>query len=230
MYRALVRRDASHDGKMYYAVRTTGVYCRPSCSSRTPLEKNVEFFQSAAAAKLDGYRACKRCKPDESSQLVDPRLLAVCRRIERAESAPSLQQLADAAGLSPFHLQRRFKATIGVSPRQYADMVKRTRLRSKLKQTNSVTSAIYDAGFASASQAYDPARAGLGMTPSNFRAGGKNARIVFAVTGTSFGNVLVAATARGICRVDIGEDAACARVQIALGISSRVDRARRRYA
>ena len=205
-YEALVRRDGKYDGVVYYGVRTTGVYCRPTCKSRTPLRKNVEFFDSTADAERASYRACKRCKPDSVQPEVDERLVRVCREIESAEEAPLLRDLAKLVHMSEFHLQRRFKAARGVSPRQYADMVKRSRLRTALQNGQSVTAAIYDAGFASASQAYDASRRSLGMTPSQFRDGGKNTTVTFAIVGSPLGRILVAATSRGICRVDIGDD------------------------
>jgi AraC family transcriptional regulator, regulatory protein of adaptative response / methylated-DNA-[protein]-cysteine methyltransferase len=187
----------------YYAVRTTGIYCRPGCKSRTPLPKNVEYFQSPAAARAAGYRACKRCKPDEAPVQTDERLLKVARAIEAAEEAPTLRELSALVRMSEAHLQRSFKRAVGVSPRAYAAMVRQKRLRSRLRDGGAVTGAIYDAGFSSASQVYEKAASTLGMTPSEFRSGGEKIEIVYAIVRSTLGNVLVAATPRGICRVDI---------------------------
>ncbi|HEV3153759.1 MAG TPA: bifunctional DNA-binding transcriptional regulator/O6-methylguanine-DNA methyltransferase Ada [Candidatus Baltobacteraceae bacterium] len=205
-YQAILDRDARYEDRFYYGVKTTGVFCRPTCASRTPLRRNVEFFTTPQAAHRASYRACKRCKPDEARVALDERFVRVCRAIEAAEEAPALGELAAIAGMSPFHLQRRFKAAVGVSPRQYAEMVKHRRLRDTLKSGDSVTNAIYDAGFGSPSQAYTAARSRLGMTPSQYREGGKHASIVYAVVASPLGRVLLAATERGICRVDIDEN------------------------
>lgn len=206
LYRAVQVRDARYDGQFFYGVRTTGVYCRPVCASRTPLAENVQFFESAQAAELASYRPCKRCRPDESQAMVDERFLRVAHEIEQAEEAPSLRELGRLVGMSEYHLQRRFKAALGVSPRQYADMVKRNRLRGALREGQSVTSAIFEAGFGSLSQAYEKARSPLGMTPSQFQSGGKDAEISYAIVSSTVGRLLIAATPRGICRVDIDED------------------------
>ena len=204
-YDALRARDPRYAQRFFYGVKTTGVFCKPTCASRAPLRKNVEFFDSPQAAQSASYRACKRCKPDQAAPRVDERLLNVCRAIEEAEESPSLAQLAQVAGLSPFHLQRRFKAALGVSPRQYAATVKRDRLRAALKTTSSVTGAIYEAGFGSASQAYSNGGSALGMRPAVFRDGAQGASIVYAIVGSPIGRILMAATPRGFCRVDIAQ-------------------------
>jgi AraC family transcriptional regulator of adaptative response/methylated-DNA-[protein]-cysteine methyltransferase len=190
----------------FYGVRTTGIYCREGCKSRAPLPKNIERFATPAAARAAGYRACKRCKPDDPAALVDERLLRVCRAIESSGETPTLRELSKVAGLSEAHLQRRFKAAIGVSPRAYAEMVRRRRLRAGLQQGGNVTDAIYEAGFNSPSAVYAKAAQGLGMAPSRFRAGGEDVEIVYAIVPSALGRVLVAATERGVCRVDVDED------------------------
>jgi AraC family transcriptional regulator of adaptative response/methylated-DNA-[protein]-cysteine methyltransferase len=190
----------------FYAVRTTGIYCRRGCKSRRPLPENVEHFATAVQARAAGYRACKRCKPDDAAAAVDERFLRACRAIEAAEEAPTLKVLAALVGLSEAHLQRRFKAAIGVSPRAYAAMVRNRRLRAELRGGRSVTDALYGAGFTSASQAYENAPAALGMTPGAFRGGAPGAEIVYAIVPSAVGHVLVAATERGVCRVDIDAD------------------------
>lgn len=187
----------------FYGVKTTGIYCREGCKSRRPLPKNVEHFATAGHARAAGYRACKRCKPDAAEAAIDERFLRVCRAIEAAEKTPTLRALAALVGLSETHLQRRFKEAVGVSPRAYAAMVRDRRLRSGLQSGRTVTDAVYDAGFTSASQVYAQAGSTLGMTPGQFRGGGEDADIVFAIVHSALGEVLVAATERGICRVDI---------------------------
>jgi AraC family transcriptional regulator, regulatory protein of adaptative response / methylated-DNA-[protein]-cysteine methyltransferase len=188
----------------FYGVKTTGVFCRTGCKSRAPLPKNVAYFKTPAAARAAGFRPCKRCRPESERQPVDERFLRVCRTIEESEEMPTLRELAEIVGLSEAHLQRTFKGAIGVSPRAYGEMVRQRRLRSGLKNGASVTDAIYDAGFTSPSQVYGrPDR--LGMSPARFRAGGKDAAIVYAIVGSVLGRVLVAATEHGICRVDIDD-------------------------
>ncbi|MEO9171279.1 MAG: methylated-DNA--[protein]-cysteine S-methyltransferase [Candidatus Baltobacteraceae bacterium] len=202
LYDALVARDAAYEGRFVYAVKTTGVYCRPTCKSRRPLRANVEFFLGADEARAAGYRACKRCKPEQAIA-IDDRMIRLCRYLESAEQAPTLRELREFIGLSETHLQRRFKAEIGMSPRRYSAIVRETRLRSRLQDPGSVTDAIYNAGFSSASQVYGNGAATLGMSLAQFRAGGKKAEIVYAIVDSTLGNVLVAGTRSGICRVDI---------------------------
>jgi AraC family transcriptional regulator of adaptative response/methylated-DNA-[protein]-cysteine methyltransferase len=202
-YTALSTRDTRYEGAFFYGVKTTGVYCRPTCKSRRPLRKNVEFYESQAQARAAGYRSCKRCKPDATPATLDERFLQVCRAIESAEETPTLRELAELVKMSETHLQRSFKAAVGISPREYATMVRDERLRSGLRSGASVTAAIYEAGFGSSSQAYGEQR--LGMTLSEFRSGGKTASITFAIVESALGKVLVAATARGVCRVDVDD-------------------------
>ena len=164
-YRAVVARDRSADGAFIVAVRTTGIYCRPFCPSRTPKRENVTFFRTPEAARKAGYRACRRCRPDESVP-PDPRLTpvrAACRAIESAEEeCPSLKALGEVAGLSPYHLQRGFKAVMGITPRQYWDARRLGRRKDNLKAGEGVASALYGAGYGSSSRLYEKARAQLG--------------------------------------------------------------------
>lgn len=208
---ALVQaRDASADGAFFYAVKTTGVYCRPSCGARTPRPENVEFFATVAAAERAGFRPCLRCKPhqpplaEQQAQWV----AQLCRQIEAAETPPSLAQLAQVAGVSAYHLQRIFKAVTGVTPRAYAVAQRARRVRTELARSSSVTAAIYDAGYASNGRFYSEAEQLLGMTPGEFRAGGRCAVIRFAVGQCSLGAILVAASQRGVCAIALGDDAA----------------------
>jgi AraC family transcriptional regulator of adaptative response/methylated-DNA-[protein]-cysteine methyltransferase len=189
----------------FYGVTTTGVYCRRGCKSRRPLPQNMRLFESADEARAAGFRPCKRCRPDQVRSGVDERFVRVCRAIEDAPEPPRLKELAALVGLSEAHLQRRFKAAIGVSPRAYAAMVRDKRLRSQLRDGRSVTEALLEAGFGSASQIYEEAM--LGMTPSAFRSGGEGVRIAYVIVRSALGEVLVAATERGVCRVDIADDA-----------------------
>jgi AraC family transcriptional regulator, regulatory protein of adaptative response / methylated-DNA-[protein]-cysteine methyltransferase len=207
-WEAVRRRDPAFDGKFFFAVRTTGVYCRPSCASRAAKRENVSFFSSAEAAEKAGYRACTRCRPDEIGA-PDPKVEAVrlaCERIAAAEEAPSLADLAAGAGMSRYHFHRVFKAVAGVTPKAYAAQTKARRAAEGLRTAGTVTEAIYDAGFNSSSRFYETATARLGMTPKVLRRGGQGAVIRFAVGETSLGAVLVAATDKGVCAIMLGDD------------------------
>jgi len=209
-WRAVVSRDRSADGRFVYAVRTTGVYCRPSCGARRPRPENVAFYATSAAAERAGFRACKRCRPDrpcEDGRGVD-RIIALCRRIETAEQTPSLADLARDAGLSPHHLQRIFKAATGVTPKAYAAAHRARRLRVYLEEASaSVTDAIYGAGYGSNGRFYEQSNQLLGMTPSRYRGGGAEVQMRFAIGACSLGAILVAATNRGVCAIDLGDQA-----------------------
>jgi AraC family transcriptional regulator of adaptative response/methylated-DNA-[protein]-cysteine methyltransferase len=207
-WEAVCRRDRAADGALYYAVRTTGVYCRPSCSSRQPRRENVEFHATPAAAEAAGFRPCKRCKP--TAQGLAERHAAVvakaCRLIEQAEELPSLDDLARGAGLSAFHFHRVFKSVTGVTPKAYADAHRGRRVRDELKSAGTVTEAIYGAGFNSNARFYESSDDLLGMTPSEFRDDGAGATIRFAVGECSLGSILVAATDKGVCAIQFGDD------------------------
>ncbi len=204
-WQAVAGRDRRADGAFYYSVVTTGVYCRPSCGARLPNRKNVAFHETTAAAEQAGFRPCKRCRPDET----DRQAVAVaqaCRLIEQADTAPSLAELADAVGISRFHFHRVFKAATGITPKAYADAERARRVRAALDRTDTVTEAIYDAGFNSNGRFYASAPQRLGMTPTRFRAGGTGETLRFAVGQTSLGAILVAATDKGIAAIQFGDD------------------------
>ena len=205
---AVVARDRSADGRFFYSVRTTGVYCRPSCAARLANPKNVRFYDSAAKAQAAGFRPCKRCKPHQPplEQQHAALVANACRAIEMAETVPSLASLAPASGLSPHHFHRVFKAVTGLTPREYAVAHRAKRVRESLAETERVTDAIYDAGFGSGSRFYETANAILGMTPTRYRNGGDNAVIRFAVGESSLGPILVAASDKGVCAILMGED------------------------
>lgn len=207
-YRALENRDRTADGAFIVAVKTTGIYCRPVCPSRTPKRQNVMFFKLPEEARAAGFRACKRCHPDDAAPR-DPGLDAVraaCRLIEAAEDeAPTLDALGRTAGLSPFHLQRTFKSVMGITPRQYWDARRLKRLKHNLRSGEDVTSALYGAGYGSSSRLYEKAGAQLGMTPASYGKGGAGAVIAYAFADTALGLVIVGATTAGICFVGIGD-------------------------
>lgn len=205
---AVIGRDRSADGSFVYAVRTTGVYCRPSCGSRTARPENVAFHATAADAQQAGFRPCKRCRPDDPplSQQQAATVARLCRLIEQADSPPTLDELAQQIGTSRFHLHRLFKATTGLTPKAYAIAHRAGRLKAGLAAGSSVTDAIYSAGYASSGRFYEDAAKTLGMTPRRFRAGGAGMQIRFAVGQCSLGAILVAATEHGVCAILMGDD------------------------
>ncbi|NKJ46990.1 bifunctional transcriptional regulator/O6-methylguanine-DNA methyltransferase [Burkholderia sp. SG-MS1] len=203
---AVTRREPRADGAFFYAVKTTGVFCRPSCASRQPRRENVAFFTDAAAARAAGFRDCKRCRPGGL-----PRELEIIHRACAALDADpqqrlTLAQLSDAVHVSPFHLQRLFKRVVGVSPRQYQAAQRGAALRDALQSGADVTRATLDAGFGSPSRMYDSAAAELGMAPSAYRRKGAGLTVRYACAPTSLGFVLVAATDKGICKIGFGDD------------------------
>jgi len=206
-WRAVLDRDPNADGMFCYAVRTTGVYCRPTCRSKRPRRENVGFYPTAAAAAAAGFRACKRCRPDRAASAEDRNaaVARACRLIDEAEVAPSLAHLARLAGMSASHFHRVFTAAIGITPRAYAQARRTQRVRATLGRRVKVTDAIYQAGFNSSSRFYAEAGKILGMTPSRYRVGGAGETIRFAHGTCSLGSVLVAATARGICAISLGD-------------------------
>lgn len=209
---AVLARDPAADGIFCYAVKTTGVYCRPTCAARRPLRANVLFFASADEAEAAGFRPCKRCRPEAAwgASLLAERLGKACRlietTIEAGEGPLELAALAEMAGLSPHHFHRVFKQGLGVTPRAYAAAHRAKRLRAGLPEAPSVTDACYDAGYGSSGRFYAEAPAVLGMTPSAYRAGGKGSEIRFAVGQCSLGAILVAATKAGVCAILLGDD------------------------
>lgn len=203
-WQAIVGRDRTFDGHFFYGVITTGVYCRPSCGARIPLRKNVRFYLSAAEAEQDGLRPCLRCRPNE-----DPssRMRRVCAFIEaHADERLTLQHLSEQAGMSRFHFQRTFKAEVGMSPREYQEAFRMARLKQGLRQAHGVADAVYEAGFGSSSRVYERADARLGMTPGEYRSGGRGVQISYAMFETGLGRMLVGATDRGICFVQFDVD------------------------
>lgn len=208
-WQAVMRRDAAADGTYVYAVKTTGVYCRPSCPARKAKAENVRFFSSSVEAEAAGYRPCRRCRPSGPSPAqADAAVVAqACRLIEEAEEPPKLGELAASAGMSPSHFHRRFKAIAGLTPRAYGAAQRARKVREQLSGGGSVTSALYGAGFNSSSRFYENAGEVLGMTPTTFRNGGRGVRIVFAVGECRLGAILVARSDRGICAISLGDDA-----------------------
>jgi AraC family transcriptional regulator, regulatory protein of adaptative response / methylated-DNA-[protein]-cysteine methyltransferase len=197
---AILKRDATADGHFWYAVRTTGIYCRPNCASRQPKRENIEFFDSPLAARKQGFRACKKCMPD-SVDCLDSHLWIqqVCERIELSREPILLRDLADLVKLSQAHLQRQFKRIVGVSPKEYAARKRQERLQAELQRDQSITEAIGSAGFASSSRAYEGMTSHLGMTPNEFQQGGLGQMIQYGLTKCSLGKLLVARTTKGIC-------------------------------
>jgi AraC family transcriptional regulator, regulatory protein of adaptative response / methylated-DNA-[protein]-cysteine methyltransferase len=208
-WEAVLGRDRRADGHFFYSVRTTGVYCRPSCGARPARRENVRFHASAAAAEAAGFRPCKRCRPNvpRLASRQDEAVAMACRVIEAEDEMPSLAALARASGLSRFHFHRVFKAATGVTPMAYAAQCRARRVQRELGRTGTVTEAIYAAGFNSNGRFYATSSARLGMTPGDFRSGGRGTAIRYAVGSCSLGKILVAATEKGVCAISFGDDA-----------------------
>ena len=211
-WQAVAKRDPAADGAFYYGVRTTGVYCRPSCAARLPRRENVSFHESCAAAERAGFRPCKRCRPNEPALALHhaAAVRRACRSIEQAQASgeplPSLGALAQAAGMSRFHFHRIFKTLTGVTPKAYAVADRGRRVREALAHDATVTEAIYASGFNSSGRFYAASSELLGMTPTQLRAGGEGTLIRFAVGECSLGSILVAATQKGVCAIELGDD------------------------
>ena len=207
-WQAVVARSAEADGTFFYSVRTTGVYCRPSCGARRARPENVRFHSTREDAERAGFRPCKRCKPDRPSLAEQhaAQVTRACRRIETSEPAPRLEELAAEAGLSPFHFHRVFKALTGLTPKAYASAHRGRRVRTELGRMPSVTAAIYESGYGSNARFYDESRQMLGMTPTVYRAGGRDAEIRFAIGECSLGSILVARSELGVCAILLGDD------------------------
>jgi AraC family transcriptional regulator of adaptative response/methylated-DNA-[protein]-cysteine methyltransferase len=202
-WNAILARDRSFDGRFFFGVVTTGVYCRPSCPSRHPLRRNVRFFRLPAEAEQAGLRPCLRCRPlaGPPAQIQD-----LCRYLdEHCDERPDLATLAAYAGLSRFHLQRTFKAAVGLTPRQYLEARRVGKLKKELRQAKDVTVAVYQAGFGSSSRVYERADTRLGMTPRQYRQGGAGIAITYATVESPVGLVMMGATDRGLCFVQFGE-------------------------
>jgi AraC family transcriptional regulator of adaptative response/methylated-DNA-[protein]-cysteine methyltransferase len=209
-WRALRAKDAKADGRFVYAVRTTGVYCRPNCAAKLALRENVLFFASCAEAERAGFRACKRCRPngDSQNERTVEAVGRACQMIREAEGSVRLAELARTVGLSQFHFQRVFKKVVGASPRQYAMALRDERARAELQRGSSVTEAVYAAGYNASSRFYERSNRALGMKPNEFRKHGEGLKIRYAVAKSALGLVLVAGTGRGICCVHFGESRA----------------------
>jgi AraC family transcriptional regulator, regulatory protein of adaptative response / methylated-DNA-[protein]-cysteine methyltransferase len=211
LWEAMKARDAAWDGKFYFGVRTTGVYCRPSCKCRLPLRKNVDFFKSPQEAEKSGFRACLRCHPHETAGGLATkeveRIREVCSYIRsHADDSLPLKNLAERAGLSPFHFQRSFKKTVGLTPRQFAEACRLGTLKEQLRSRASVTDAIYQAGFGSGSRVYERVDTRLGMTPVQYRQGGKSVSISYVAVDSPLGRMMIGATDRGLCFVQFASD------------------------
>jgi AraC family transcriptional regulator of adaptative response/methylated-DNA-[protein]-cysteine methyltransferase len=205
-YEAMVSRDASLRDAFVIGVVTTGIYCRPGCPARAPKRENVRFFATTEEARGAGLRACLRCKPDEARPGSDA-VMRACRLIEEAETAPSLDALAEAVGLSSFHFHRLFRDRTGVTPAAYAAQIRDRRAKAALSGGASVTEAVYDAGFGAPSRFYDAAHARFGMKPSAWKKAGEGEAIRVTVAPCSLGQVLVAATDRGVSSIELGDAA-----------------------
>ncbi|MEJ5203405.1 MAG: bifunctional DNA-binding transcriptional regulator/O6-methylguanine-DNA methyltransferase Ada, partial [Anaerolineales bacterium] len=203
-WQAVVERDPRFDGVFYYAVRSTNVYCRPSCPSRRPSRRQVIFFARREQAEAAGFRPCKRCQPQFERSPQAELVAAICRLIEQSETPPTLRQLGEQFHLSPFHLQRLFKMVTGVTPRRYAIQRRTERFKAQLRNGQPVTEAVYAAGYGSSSRLYEGAGEQLGMTPAVYRAGGKGMNIEYTIVDCPLGRMLVAATERGVCAVSFG--------------------------
>jgi AraC family transcriptional regulator of adaptative response/methylated-DNA-[protein]-cysteine methyltransferase len=208
-WKALAGRDTAADGTFVYGVTSTGVYCRPSCPSRRPRADRVRFFDTTTEARQAGFRACKRCRPDTVG-MAQPGVEAV-RRVSaylatHSDETVTLAHLGRVAAMSPHHLQRRFKAIVGLSPREYQAAMRADRLRASLRDGRDVTSAIYEAGYGSPSRVYESAPTGKGMPPSNYRLHGAGMRIGYSIVPSRIGRVLVAETEHGVCAVKIGDN------------------------
>jgi AraC family transcriptional regulator of adaptative response/methylated-DNA-[protein]-cysteine methyltransferase len=207
-WRAVLNRDTRFDGRVFFAVRSTGIYCRPSCPARRPRREQVVFFRIPEAAERAGFRSCRRCRP-RNAAMTDPQVEMVrraCLYIENhvAES-PTLEDLSSHTGVSPYHLQRVFKRIAGITPRQYAEAMRLDQFKAGVKKGATVTGAMYDAGYGSSSRLYERAPAQLGMTPADYRRGGKGARINYTIAACSLGRLLVAGTEKGVCSVRLGD-------------------------
>jgi AraC family transcriptional regulator, regulatory protein of adaptative response / methylated-DNA-[protein]-cysteine methyltransferase len=205
---AIIERDPAAVGRFVYAVRTTGVYCHPNCRSRRPNRKNVRFFARPRDAEAAGFRACQKCRPNQiaGADAPDERVLRACRFIERAQTPPSLADIAQHVGLNPQYLHRLFRKQLGVTPKQYSSARRVARLKKSLIDGESVTRAVYQAGYASNGRCYAQANGVLGMTPKQYQGGGQRSHVRFATVGCRLGRLLVAVTEKGVCEIALGDD------------------------
>ncbi|GCE18653.1 bifunctional DNA-binding transcriptional regulator/O6-methylguanine-DNA methyltransferase Ada [Dictyobacter kobayashii] len=207
---AVMERDNLSDGSFVYAVRSTGIYCKPSCPSRRPLRENVTFFSDAQEAEKEGYRPCRRCQPQlqtGASTINEEVIQHMCTYItEHLEERLTLAQLSEEVHLSPFYLQRLFKQATGITPRQYIEAQRLRQLKDRLREGENVTSALYDVGYGSSSRLYERVPTHMGMTPSTYRRGGKGMEIAYTIVDSPLGRLLVGATTKGVCAVSLGDN------------------------
>jgi AraC family transcriptional regulator of adaptative response/methylated-DNA-[protein]-cysteine methyltransferase len=220
-WESVLHRDPSADDRFLYGVTTTGIYCRPSCPSRRPKRGNVSFFSSAEAAERAGFRACQRCRPNRELPFRDRAVDLARKYIDQhihdlSDERITLEVLGEQSGLSPYHLQRKFKAQLGLTPAQYVRARRRERLKGELRRGETVSRATFGAGYGSSSGVYGGADAKLGMTPATYRRGGAGAHIDYVIAKTSLGTLLVAATDRGVCAVTLGDDASSLEAALAI--------------
>lgn len=206
-WHAVKTNDVRFDGAFVLGVKTTGIYCKPSCRARLPKRENVDFYPSARVAERRGFRACKLCRPDEVGG-IDPRIAKILKacQLMAGDDVLTLDDLSASVGLSSYHLQRSFKEIMGVSPKKYAETKRMERFKDELKDGSDVTTAMYDAGFGSSSRLYEKAIENLGMTPAVYKKGGTGMKINFTITDSELGKLLVGRTKRGICSVTFGDD------------------------
>jgi AraC family transcriptional regulator of adaptative response/methylated-DNA-[protein]-cysteine methyltransferase len=208
MWNAVLARDSSRDGSFVFAVKSTGIYCRPSCPARRPRREQVSFYQLPEVAEREGFRACRRCHP-RRARTTDPKIeLArrICHAIDEHDEEPqTLKTLSADTGVSTHHLQRTFKEVMGITPRQYADSQRLKKFKTNVKGGSNVTSAMYDAGYGSSRGLYEKSATQLGMTPATYGRGGRGMRIIYTTASCSLGRLLVAATNRGVCSVALGD-------------------------
>lgn len=207
-WKAVIENDSTADGVFLYGVVSTGVYCNPSCASKKPNQQNIVYFMTCEEAESAGYRACKRCKPNDTSKVSETKqkIIRACRIIEKCEHQLKLHELAARVNLSPYYFHRIFKKIVGVTPKQYASRYQALRYQNNLKTSPSITDAIYSAGFCSSGSAYDKKKDQLAMKPTTYRQGAAGMTIVYGITECFLGWVIVAATHRGICAIELGDD------------------------
>jgi AraC family transcriptional regulator of adaptative response/methylated-DNA-[protein]-cysteine methyltransferase len=207
-WEAVLQKDPAADEQFFFAVKSTGIFCRPTCKSRLPNQQNVLFFDTFQEAEAAGFRPCKRCQPKQPDfpQENAKRMIKACEMMEQAEKCPTLQELADYVGLSPFYFQRLFRETVGVTPKQYFIQKRSERIRVQLQQNETVTDAIFNAGYGSSAQFYGQAAEILGMKPSQYQNGGKGISMMVTILPCYLGWVLIAATANGVCLIEFADD------------------------
>ena len=205
-WQAILDRDDRFDGKVFYGVHSTHIYCRPTCPSRKPQRHHVSFFRSPLEAETAGFRACQRCHPKAAIDPNQEKMLTVCRYLQsHSNPIPTLAELGALVGMTPSHLQRLFKQQVGITPFQYATALRTDRFKQSLRRGESIAEALYDAGYGSASRLYEKAAAHLGMTPATYQQSGQGMIIRYTITNSALGALLVAATDRGLCSVRLGD-------------------------